>query len=424
MDYWRVSYIGGQGGSWIIKAAWYWSTLWRDCYIDTSDVANCRDFDIMWVVRPGNRAEQGAIQAVRALLLLGMFLGLFAAIFCFIGMDCTYIGGHAKTKYKILLIGTVLHFTGGVSCLAAYCLFTGRLGTITFTRMPDARLLRYYIGLPVFFGLVGSAGILLGSVLYAVTLCSVLTSNSNISEMKEGYPFDNIYISFKEKKKSHQDLLLLGMMKQKDHPDLLCNQKAYFWLHVVLLESWYNLQNNITSIWVLLIMAHSTYIHLCRALIIIAILLGLFGAILALVGMKCTKLGGSEVTNAKVTFAAGINYLTSGLCSVLAYSCYGYRVVSEFLDPNYQAQKFELGPALYIGWGGSVLLIAGGLIFSIFGGKEGCHSSSMTNESLAYPTEVTGPSKPAKNYLSRRPQIESKRSGRTTRNKGYKKEYV
>lgn len=59
MDYWRVSYIGGQGGSWIIKAAWYWSTLWRDCYIDSSDVANCRDFDIMWVVRPGNRSEQG-----------------------------------------------------------------------------------------------------------------------------------------------------------------------------------------------------------------------------------------------------------------------------------------------------------------------------------------------------------------------------
>lgn len=61
MDYWRVSYIGGQGGSWIIKAAWYWSTLWRDCYIDSSDVANCRNLDIMWVVRPGNTSEQGKL---------------------------------------------------------------------------------------------------------------------------------------------------------------------------------------------------------------------------------------------------------------------------------------------------------------------------------------------------------------------------
>ncbi|XP_017336064.1 claudin-10 isoform X2 [Ictalurus punctatus] len=81
------------------------------------------------------------------------------------------------------------------------------------------------------------------------------------------------------------------------------------------------------------------YIHLCRVLIIISILLGLFGAILALVGMKCTKLGGSEVANARVTFVAGINYLTSGLCSIFAYSLYGYKVVVEFFDPNYYAQK-------------------------------------------------------------------------------------
>ncbi|KAB5576698.1 hypothetical protein PHYPO_G00201430 [Pangasianodon hypophthalmus] len=177
MDYWRISYIGGQGGSWIIKAAWYWSTLWRDCYVDTSDVTNCRDYDIMWVVRPGSRAEQGSIQAVRALLLVGMFLGLFAAMFCFVGMDCTYIGGGKKTKCKILLIGTVLHFAGGLTCLAAFCLFTSRLGTAVFTRMNNSRLLRYYIGPPVFFGLIGSGCIILGSVLYAVTLYSVLTAN-------------------------------------------------------------------------------------------------------------------------------------------------------------------------------------------------------------------------------------------------------
>lgn len=31
----------------------------------------------------------------------------------------------------------------GMCCFAAYCLFTGRLGTVAFTRMADARLLRY-----------------------------------------------------------------------------------------------------------------------------------------------------------------------------------------------------------------------------------------------------------------------------------------
>ncbi|XP_046701016.1 claudin-10 isoform X2 [Silurus meridionalis] len=142
MDYWRVSYIGGQGGSWVINAAWYWSTLWRECYTDSSDVANCRDYDTMWVVRPETRTDQRPLQAVRALLLVGMFVGFFAAIFCFIGMDCTYIGGHERKKCRLLLIGSVLHFTGGVSCFAAYCLYTARLGTVLFTQMADARILR------------------------------------------------------------------------------------------------------------------------------------------------------------------------------------------------------------------------------------------------------------------------------------------
>lgn len=61
---------------------------------------------------------------------------------------------------------------------------------------------------------------------------------------------------------------------------------------------------------------------MCRALILISVLLGIFGAILALVGMKCTKLGGSDLVNARVTFAAGINYLTSGkFCFCFSNNC-------------------------------------------------------------------------------------------------------
>lgn len=65
------------------------------------------------------------------------------------------------------------------------------------------------------------------------------------------------------------------------------------------------------------------YIHLCRSLVITSIILGFFGSVLALVGMKCTKLGGSEILNARITFAAGMNYLLSGkylpLSSIFQY---------------------------------------------------------------------------------------------------------
>lgn len=128
------------------------------------------------------------------------------------------------------------------------------------------------------------------------------------------------------------------------------------------------------------LLALQTYIHLCRSLIIISIILGFFGAVLALVGMKCTKLGGSESVNARITFSAGINYLLSGLCAMFAYSWYGNKVISEFMDPNYKAKKFELGAALFVGWGGSALLIAGGLAYCIFTGKEICRPGSKTEE--------------------------------------------
>uniref|UniRef100_A0A4W5KFM3 Uncharacterized protein n=1 Tax=Hucho hucho TaxID=62062 RepID=A0A4W5KFM3_9TELE len=141
-------------------------------------------------------------------------------------------------------------------------------------------------------------------------------------------------------------------------------------------------------------------IHMCRALIIISIILGFFGAILVLVGMKCTKIGGSEVTNARVTFAGGMNYLVSGLCSMIAFSYYGNKIRAEFQDPNFRAQNgldlFEIGVAVYIGWGGSTLLVIGGLICSVFAGKEACQSSSKNKHMPAYKLPDADVAPPAK----------------------------
>lgn len=61
MDYWRISQIGGQGGSFIIKVAWYWSNLWKDCFTDSTAVTNCRDFPVLWTVTRKNWALIGTV---------------------------------------------------------------------------------------------------------------------------------------------------------------------------------------------------------------------------------------------------------------------------------------------------------------------------------------------------------------------------
>lgn len=123
-------------------------------------------------------------------------------------------------------------------------------------------------------------------------------------------------------------------------------------------------------------LALPVFLHACRALAVCAVITGFFGGVLTLIGMKCTKIGGSEIANARVTFAGGITYLVSGFCGMITYSWWANRVISEFVDPNFRAQKFELGAAVFIGWGGSILLISGGTVMTFFSGKEGLPSSS------------------------------------------------
>uniref|UniRef100_A0A4W5NDL5 Claudin n=1 Tax=Hucho hucho TaxID=62062 RepID=A0A4W5NDL5_9TELE len=112
------------------------------------------------------------------------------------------------------------------------------------------------------------------------------------------------------------------------------------------------------------------------ALSICSVILGFFAGVLTLIGMKCTKIGGSELANAWITFAGGITYLVSGFAGLIVYSWWGNKVRSEFVDPNFKSQKFEIGAAFFIGWGGSLLLITGGFVLSFFSGKEGLRSIS------------------------------------------------
>ncbi len=45
---------------------------------------------------------------------------------------------------------------------------------------------------------------------------------------------------------------------------------------------------------------------------IAAICLGFFGSIFALVGMKCTKIGGTDRNKAGIACFAGVNFILSG----------------------------------------------------------------------------------------------------------------
>ncbi|XP_053315070.1 claudin-19-like isoform X1 [Spea bombifrons] len=105
----------------------------------------------------------------------------------------------------------------------------------------------------------------------------------------------------------------------------------------------------------------TTYVQVCRALMIISIILGLISCVVSMFGLKCTKFGSSnEYTKGKIALGGGLLFILAGLCCLIAVSWYAAMVTAQFFDPLYGGTKYELGSALYIGWAGSLLAILGG----------------------------------------------------------------
>ncbi|KAL7387010.1 hypothetical protein ABVT39_017004 [Epinephelus coioides] len=109
------------------------------------------------------------------------------------------------------------------------------------------------------------------------------------------------------------------------------------------------------------LLALPAHVQACRALMIIALLLGLASMIVSLLGLKCIKIGSAtDQSKAKIAVTGGILSILAGLCCMIAVSWYAYRVVQDFYDPFVGGEKFELGTGLYLGWGASCLSILGG----------------------------------------------------------------
>nr|AAT64050.1 claudin 30a [Takifugu rubripes] len=109
------------------------------------------------------------------------------------------------------------------------------------------------------------------------------------------------------------------------------------------------------------LLALSRDLQAARALMIVCILIGILGILLAVAGGKCTNYVENESSKAKVIIAAGVIFIIAGLLCLIPVSWTANTVIRNFYDPlQPSAGKRELGAALYIGWGAAALLILGG----------------------------------------------------------------
>lgn len=97
-----------------------------------------------------------------------------------------------------------------------------------------------------------------------------------------------------------------------------------------------------------------------RAMMIIAIILGVLGVMISIVGAKCTNCIEDEPSKAKVMIIAGVFFILSGILVLIPVSWTANVTIRDFYNPLTSAQRLELGASLYIGWAAAALLLIGG----------------------------------------------------------------
>ncbi|KAL1021943.1 hypothetical protein UPYG_G00020210 [Umbra pygmaea] len=162
MEGWKITSVGGMGGSSIVKISWFWSSLWRSCFTDSTAVTNCYDFPVLWSV-------DGNIQIVRALLMAALAVGMLGFILSLMGMECTFIGGTEKSKQRMIFSGGLCHIISGTLAASGYAVYAVYVSAEYFN--PFFVGLKFDLGTPLFLGWVGSAFHMTGGGFFLISVC-------------------------------------------------------------------------------------------------------------------------------------------------------------------------------------------------------------------------------------------------------------
>lgn len=109
------------------------------------------------------------------------------------------------------------------------------------------------------------------------------------------------------------------------------------------------------------LLALSQELQASRAMMVVAIILGVLGIMISIVGAKCTNCIEEEGSKAKVMIIAGVFFILSGLLVLIPVSWTAQVIITDFYNPLViSAQRREIGASLYIGWAAAGVFLIGG----------------------------------------------------------------
>nr|XP_020473712.1 claudin-4-like isoform X1 [Monopterus albus]XP_020473713.1 claudin-4-like isoform X2 [Monopterus albus]XP_020473714.1 claudin-4-like isoform X1 [Monopterus albus]XP_020473715.1 claudin-4-like isoform X1 [Monopterus albus]XP_020473716.1 claudin-4-like isoform X1 [Monopterus albus]XP_020473717.1 claudin-4-like isoform X1 [Monopterus albus]XP_020473718.1 claudin-4-like isoform X1 [Monopterus albus] len=108
-------------------------------------------------------------------------------------------------------------------------------------------------------------------------------------------------------------------------------------------------------------LALSQDLQAARALMVVSIVAGILAILLSVAGGQCTNCVENETSKAKMYITAGIFFIIAGVLCLVPICWTANTIIQDFYNPLVlNAQKRELGSALFVGWAAAALLIIGG----------------------------------------------------------------
>ncbi|XP_053088198.1 claudin-18-like isoform X2 [Pangasianodon hypophthalmus] len=120
-----------------------------------------------------------------------------------------------------------------------------------------------------------------------------------------------------------------------------------------------------------------------RALMIVAIVLGVIGVLIAIFALKCLRMGNMEDrVKATMTLTSGVMFVIAGICSIAGVSIFANLIVTNFALTTYTSPnglglvgsglvgspltpRYTFGSALFVGWVGGGVLFIGGILLCL-----------------------------------------------------------
>ncbi|XP_061733483.1 claudin-4-like [Nerophis ophidion] len=311
---WKVTAFVGSN---IVTAQRMWEGIWMSCVIQSTGQMQCKVYDSML-----NLPQD--LQAARALIIIAIMLGVLGVLLCLAGGKCTNCVKDERSKAKICVASGVVFILAGVLCLIPVC-WTANTIIRDFYNPLTTGSQKRELGAMVSQGIqmIGISLAMIGWFL-VIIVCAL--------------PMWKV-------------TAFIGA-------NIITAQTIWqgLWMNCVV-QSTGQMQCKIYDS----MLALAQDLQAARAMIIVSIITGVFGVILAIAGGKCTNCIEEERAKARTCILAGALFIISGLLCLIPVSWSAHTIITNFYNPLViSAQRYELGAALYIGWASAALLLIGG----------------------------------------------------------------